>query len=54
MPCRDFVQYRQIQEAVKAVATGFKKNGEVNYDWLDENVCFAKLAHRLIRIHERV
>ena len=40
------------RSAVHAVAQGIKENGEFDNHWLEKNACYAKLAHRLMRIHE--
>jgi hypothetical protein len=47
------VRLRKMQrEAVHAVAQGMDKDGNKDIHWLEKNACFAKLAHRMIRIHE--
>ena len=39
---------------IHGVATGIWKDGSLNNNWAEDNSCFAKLVHRLMRIYENI
>jgi hypothetical protein len=48
----DMEFYQRKCASVHKVATGIRKDGTRDMEWLKRNSCFAKLAHRMVRIYE--